>query len=100
MRKKAAAAHRCRGRRQPPAQKLSHSPLLRKKVTRRAHLTTVEEGGDASPELIPSDGSEEQNEWDDMATVAGDRFLAVNTMPDLVSRHGEAEPTDGEDGGG
>jgi hypothetical protein len=69
-------------------------------VTWRAHLSTVEEGGDASSELIPSDGSEEQDEWDDMATVVGDRFLTVNTMPDLVSRHGEADPTDREDGGG
>jgi hypothetical protein len=52
--------------------------LLRKKATRRAHLTAVEEGGGASPELIPGDGSEEQDEYDDMATVVGDRFLAVN----------------------
>jgi hypothetical protein len=67
---------------------------------RRAHHAAVEEGGGASPELIPGDGSEEQDECDGMATVVGDWFLTINAMPDLVSRHGGAEATDGEDGGG
>jgi hypothetical protein len=69
-------------------------------VTWRAHLTAVKERGGASPELISGDGSEEQDECDGMATVAGDRFLAVNAMPDLVSRHGGAEVIDREDGSG
>jgi hypothetical protein len=66
----------------------------------RTRLAAVEEGGGASPELIPGDGSEEQDECDDMATVAGDWFLTVNTMPDLLSLHGEAKATYREDGGG
>jgi hypothetical protein len=85
-------------RRQAEEEALS-LPLLRKKATRRVHLAVVEEGGGASPELIPGDRSEEQDRCDDMATVVGDRFLAINAMPDLLSRHGEAEATDGEDGG-
>jgi hypothetical protein len=74
--------------------------LLRKKATRRALLIAVEEGGGASPELIPGARSEEQDECDGMATVVGGRFLTVKVMPDLVSHHGGAEATNGDDGCG